>query len=107
MDSTENKKLLLEAIDNYDLLTPVTKTILKTFVDIAVDNVVIISVLKLSQLAGVSRPGTYAALKALEEQGIIERMPVSGKKLTSFFLKTGKLKGIIKFYTPRKNLLHK
>ena len=103
----EDKELLLEAIDNYDVYTPSVATVLKILIELSVDDVVIISVLKLSKLTKISRPVVYKALETFEETGIIERIKKPQHKTSCFYLKANKLKHIIEHYKRQKNILNK
>ena len=102
-----DKELLLEAIDNYDLLTPKYRIILKALIELAIDNVAIISVVKLSEITNVSRPVIYKALEVIKENQYIEQYKKSKNSLTSFIIKPIKLQDIVKYYKNQKNVREK
>lgn len=91
-------QLVLNAINNYDLYTNTEKIVLKTLIDISVDNIAVISVKKLTLLSQVSRPMVYKALSTLEKDGVIERVIHGTSKKSSFTIKQNELYRIIKHY---------
>lgn len=102
----KDKELLMEAIDNYDLLTSNGRLLLKSLLKIAVDDIAIISIKELSKLIKISRPTIYSSLKVLENNKFIERQVTVGSRLSSFILKPQRFNVIINHYTARKNILH-
>jgi predicted transcriptional regulator of viral defense system len=101
----ENKELLLEAIDNYALLSNSYRKVLKVLVQIAIDDSVIISLKKLIELAGVSRISGYHALSFLEKEKFIEKLSVKGSKLGKFLIKPKKLQEVIDHHSIIKNII--
>lgn len=91
-------KILQNAIEAYDLYTPSTKKILKILVSISVNNVAIISVLKLSQKSKVSRPIIYAAIKDFEKDGLVEREIRPKSKVSVFKINATKMDEIVERY---------
>lgn len=104
MNNNDNKALLLEAIDNYDLLTPNERKILKTLVKIAVDDIAVINIKRLSEISKVSRPIIYKAMSTYNQHGLLERAESTRSSLNSFVLKKNSLKNIIKHYVAQKNI---
>lgn len=102
----DNKDLLMEAIDHYELYTPSERAVLKTLVKLCVDDIAIITVLNLSEISHVSRPIVYNALKSMEEDRVIERTKRYKGRLSCFTVKQNKLNDIIKHHNLRKNILH-
>lgn len=94
----KNKELLLEAIDNYDILTPKFRIVLKAIIELSRDNITTITLLKLSKLSHVSRPVVHNAIYFLEDKGFLERVRESKSKTSAFILKGNKLLDIIKDY---------
>ncbi len=105
----KDKELLLKAIDSYDLYTPAAKKVLKTLMDISINNIAIISVKKLTQLSTISRPIVYKALATLQKDNVIERMIQGTSKKSSFTIKYNRLSEIEQYYKLylRKTLLNK
>jgi CTP-dependent riboflavin kinase len=96
-----NKELLLEAIDNYDVYRLPGKNILKALVAASKkDNTVHISIKSLSELSKVSRQGVYNTLRYLEADKIIERN--KDHKLTVFILNVTELEKIVDYYNTLK-----
>jgi len=98
----DNKEQLIEAIDNYDLYTPHERTVLKTLLLISIDDVAIISILRLSKVSKVSRPVVYKALAAFIKHGLIEEIKDIRKVSNTFKIKRNKLQEIVDHYTAQK-----
>jgi len=94
----KDPQILFDAINNYDLYTNTEKVVLKTLINISIDNVAIISVKKLTVLSNVSRPMVYKALATLERDVVVERTIYGTSKKSSFTIKQNKLYEIIKHY---------
>ncbi len=94
----EDKDSLLKAVDNYDLYTPAEKKVLKTLIEISINNIAIISVKKLTALANISRPIVYKALATLQKDNTIERTIHGTSKKRSFTIKQNKLLEIAQYY---------
>lgn len=95
---TDDKDLLLKAIDEYDIYRPQGRSILKVLVLVAEGDVATITVSKLIEFSKVSRQGTYNTLKYLENDKVIEHIKAPGIKLNSFRLNVTKLNNIVKYY---------
>lgn len=106
-----DKELLLEAIDNYDVLTPQGRDILRTLVIAAKDdNTVNITIKNLYELSKVSKQGAYNTLQNLEKSQFIERVKVIGNRISLFKLNATKLEEVIEYYKTikhTKNILRK
>lgn len=107
MNQTDNKALLLEAIDNYSLYTINQKTILKTLIDIEVDGIVVASILDLKTMLKISRPSIYRALERFQADGIIETINESGNKLSALKIKQAKLNEILEHFLKKEKFLRK
>ena len=98
----KDKDLLVKAIDNYDPLTPAHRKVLKVLVDLAVDEVALITVIKLCKISTLSRTLIYQALEVLEKQEFIEVIKtdknVNKSKLNSITLRPDGLESIVKYY---------
>lgn len=106
-DIMKDKELLMRAIDNYDLYTPSVALILKTLIELSVDDIAVVSILRLSKLTKVSRPIIYKAIQTFEESGIIERVRKPQHKTSCFYIKPNKLMYIIENYKRQENILNK
>lgn len=98
---TDNE-LIKKAIDNYEALSPSHRKVLKLLVELAIDDIVIMSVMKLSKVSGFSRELIYQSLECLEKERFIDRIRKGGDKslgkLHSIVLKAAKINEIIKLY---------
>ena len=106
-NSVYNQDLLMEAIDNYDMYTLSEKIVLKTLIELAIKDVVIISVLKLSQMTKVSRPIVYKALELFEENKLIKRIKKPKSKVSHFNINSIMFDDIIKNYVLQQNIINR
>ena len=104
MNIVDNKALLLKAIDNYELITHNERLVLKTLVQIAVDNIAVINIKKLSELTKVSRTLIYKAIDSFAQHGLVERGKSTRASLSTFKLKPVNLENITKHYLAQKNI---
>jgi hypothetical protein len=102
----QNKELLMKAIDNYALLPKTGRVLLKTLINLAIDDIIVINIKELSKLSNISRPSVYSSLKVLEDNGFIQRQNNPRSRLSSFIIKPHKFENIIQHYTVRQNILH-
>lgn len=107
MNPTDKQTLLFQAIDNYDLLTPSHRIVLKVLLELSIDDEALISIKKLSEMAKVSKPVVYEALTICEKKGFIERAKLAKSRITSFMIKRNKLNDIIKHYDTQENVKKK
>jgi Fe2+ or Zn2+ uptake regulation protein len=107
MNDVDNKELLLKAIDSYSLFTVTQKKLLKTLVNMAVDNVVVASIVDLRKIINSSRVTIYSALEFFEKEGVIEILNTKGKKFNSYRLKQSKLNEIINHYVKKMEVIEK
>lgn len=94
----DNKEELLEAIQHYNLFTPKFKMILKTLIDLAINNRVIITIKELSELSDASKLIVYKTIRLLEEKKMLEIAKRPKSRLSEFLLKPEYLEEIIKYY---------
>jgi DNA-binding MarR family transcriptional regulator len=103
-NSIPNKLLLLKAVENYSLFPKTGRSLLKTLINLAIDNLIITNITELSKFAKISRPAVYSNLKRLEAKGLIECQKNDGSRISSFVLKPDKFDEIIKHYQVRKDI---
>lgn len=94
----KDKELLMEAIDNYDAYSPSFRTILRILVDLSIDNVANITVIKLSKISSLSREIIYQALRMMEKDNFIELSKPNKGKINAILLKDNKLNQITQYY---------
>ena len=97
---TNNKLLLFEAIDNYDIYVESKRRTLKALVNIAVNNIAKITPTALIRLLNVSRPIIYYNIKHLEEDNIIKI-----EKPSIYRLDEAKLKEIVTIYKNKQSVI--
>jgi len=100
-----DKELLLEAIDNYDVYSSMQAKILKTLINISVDDVAIIAPRTLSELIGTTRTTVYSCLSKLQKDGCIKILKDSGERLNTFKINKVKLNEIILNYQKKLQIL--
>lgn len=99
MTDINNKELLLEAIDNYDVYKPQGRAILKTLIIAAREDFTVhLSIKNLYELSKVSKQGAYNTLKYLENDKIINKIKIAGNRISLFSINQEKLQEIINYY---------
>ncbi len=93
-----DKNLLIEAIDHYEAYSPSYRKILKTLVELSIDDIVNISVLQLSKLTLLSRETIYQAFNVMEQDNLIEVVKQAKGKISFIALKAITLNKIIQYY---------
>lgn len=73
MIKKEGVKMFKQAVEEYGKYTDNQSKVLCALVENAVDNLVYTPVVKLNKQTGVLRPSIYAALKALQLDGVISK----------------------------------
>lgn len=104
MNNIDNKALLIDAINNYDLLTPNERKVLITLIKISVDDIAIINIKKLSEVSKVSRPVIYKALSTYNHYNLLERGDSTRNCMNTFVLKKNNLQNIIKHHLAQRNI---
>lgn len=105
--NTDNKELLLAAIDDYSVYTPAQRKLLQTLVNLAVDGTVFANVADLMKITNISRATIYTALEMLEKEGAIEISDLKGVKFSSCKLRQSKLNELIHYYLKKQELIRK
>jgi DNA-binding transcriptional regulator GbsR (MarR family) len=99
MTNLENKEKLIEAVDNYDVYSTQGRAILKTLIAAAKEDYTVqLSVSSLSDLSKVSRQGIYNSMGYLEENNLVTRSKIKGKRLSTFILNKDELDKIVDYY---------
>ncbi len=106
-NNMNDKELLLEAIDNYTLYTHAQRTLLKTLVNINIDNTITASAQELSLLCDSTKTTIYKALNLLEKIGTIEKIKGPNKGIGIIKLKPNKLDEIQQIYNKKYSLVKK
>lgn len=96
-DYMDSKEELLEAIEQYDILTKKHISVLKILIKISEDDIANITIKKLAELSNSSKPVVYQAINNLEERKMLEKIKVNKGKFSQFVLKPLKLEEIIKY----------
>lgn len=92
------KDMIREAINDYDLYTDKQKKVLNTLVSVAVDKIAYVSVKSISDTINLAQNSTYVVLRALENDGFIERERSKGQKSNAYKLNEEKLERLVKIY---------
>jgi len=107
MNNIDNEKLLHTAIEDYEPYTKSQRKLLAAFIELAVDDIVSISVISLSKLLGISRFAIYKNLNFLESDNAIKKLN-DGKegRLTGFQLNQDKLNNIEATYVQKQKYIN-
>jgi DNA-binding PadR family transcriptional regulator len=100
----KDKKLILEAIDNYDLATRSQNTILSVLVNVSINDIATITPVTLSKMTEIRRVAVYGILKRLEQQNFITILKEHNAKIGTFKINRAKLEEIKEIYQKRKNI---
>ncbi len=101
-----NKILSIKlAIDHYNVLTKSQKSILKSLVDMAVNNEVVITIEELSKINKATRATVTTALEIFKKNGIIMVSNQTGVRFSSCFINQEKIDEIMKHYTNKRKFL--
>ena len=92
-----NKEKLVEAIENYDLLTPVQQKVLSVLVKLELDEEVVLNIKSLAELSKVTRTSTYKALDFFQKIELVAVEPGIRKKVI-FKLNIKNLENILDKY---------
>lgn len=100
MNQTDNKALLLEAVDDYDVYSGTKRDTLKALINLSIHGVARITPTALSKLIKATRGIVYYNLKILENDGFI-----TIKQPTVFILNEPKLSLIIERHKNKANFI--
>lgn len=103
----DKKEIILKALDYYDDYPKVQRKILKTLIEIAVDNMVIVTPTNLSKMAAVSRPSVYQTITILKNDEIIKSLADANKNKYKFIINIEKLSNILERTAIHQKLLTK
>jgi DNA-binding transcriptional regulator YhcF (GntR family) len=99
-----NNFILYNAIDEYSIFTANQKKLLRTLIDIAVEDEVVASIADLAKLTQTMRATVKTALDLFEEIGVIEISKITGVRFSACTIKREKLEEIIRHYQKKKDL---
>jgi Fe2+ or Zn2+ uptake regulation protein len=102
INQLENTELLISAVQDYEGYNRSQKMLLRAFIELAINDVVVMSITSLSKLTGISRAAIYNALKKLEQDKLIENLNVNGEKNTNFKINRHKFNYILEIYNKKK-----
>ncbi len=99
-----DKEFLVKAIDNYACYTKARRKLLKIFVNIALEDISIISVTDLQKITKFSKTSIYRAIRTFKADEMIESvLPRSN----IYKINSSKLDVIVRHYLTKQNLLEK
>lgn len=97
-----NKKILIHAIESYDIYSLNQRKILALLINTSVNELSSISIDYISQTTKISKPNVYQNIKKLEKDKLITRIRQEGAKLDSYELNREKLEYILQLYQNKK-----
>ncbi len=103
----KDKELLMKAIDSYSVYTTRQRILLKILINMALDDVIVISVMELHKLSKTSRPSIYKCIALFEKDEIIEPIKdIDGLvRLNTYRLNSNKVDNIVRHYLKRESSL--
>jgi hypothetical protein len=102
MNISNNKPLLLAAINACEMYTKGQKDILKILVGLCIDDVVTVGTTYLSEKTGLSRASIYLNIKKFTQEGLIIKIRKLAERQDSFQLNSEKLDYILQLYQNKK-----
>lgn len=108
MKDSKDNEMLMEVVDNYDVVRPSTRKLLKTLIQLAKDNCSIkMGIRNLGKMSKTSVPTVYRGLEILEKDGFIKKVvninPDTGIFINTITVKPENLNKIIKHVKLKEN----
>jgi Fe2+ or Zn2+ uptake regulation protein len=100
-----NLNIINQAIDEYNLLTKSQKKILKSLVQLSVNNEVIITIEELSKINKITRATVSAALELFSKKNIITIPDTTGIRFSSCVINQIKIDEIVQHYNNKSKFL--
>lgn len=107
MSAIDKKELLVAAINDYEPYTKGQRKMLSAFVNLAVNDVIGISVASIAEMLHISKFSIYKNLSRLEQDEIIIKISDPGARLASFRLNYNKLRIIEESYLQKQKYIAK
>jgi Fe2+ or Zn2+ uptake regulation protein len=102
MNTLENKDLLLEAINSYEMYSNTQNALLKILVMLEINNVASVGIQYLMTQLKLSRAQVYNALRNLQNDDAITKIRLKNTKQDSYQLNQEKLDYIVQLYHNKK-----
>lgn len=100
-----DKKELIEAIENYHTYTRKQRNLLKLFVNIEIDQIVSVSIAELAKMLNHSTATIYSHIVNLSRDGYITVIK-QDKHLSGYELNDQKLEELVKIYRKKQDYLN-
>ena len=101
----QSSNIVNQAIDDYNLLTKSQKKILKSLIQLSVNNEVIITIEELSKINQITRATVTAALALFSKINIITIPDTTGVRFSSCVINPTKIEEIVQHYNNKSKLL--
>jgi hypothetical protein len=101
----QSSNIVNQAIDDYNILTKSQKTILKSLIQLSVNNEVIITIEELSKINQITRATVTAALELFSKKNIITIPNTTGVRFSSCIINQAKIEEIVQHYNNKSKLL--
>jgi len=101
----QSSNIVNQAIDDYNLLTKSQKKILKSLIQLSVNNEVIITIEELSKINQVTRATVTTALELFSKKNIIIIPDTTGIRFSSCVINHTKIEEIVQHYNNKSKLL--
>jgi len=101
----QSSNIVNQAIDDYSILTKSQKKILKSLIQLSVNNEVIITIEELSKINQITRATVTAALELFSKKNIITIPNTTGVRFSSCIINQAKIEEIVQHYNNKSKLL--
>lgn len=105
MNDINDNKLLINAIEDYELYNKSQKKLLIALIELSVNDITVISITSLSKLIGFSRAAIYNALKRLEKDKLVELINEDGEKVSNFKINRIKFNYILETFEKKQEYI--
>ena len=101
----QSSNIVNQAIDDYNILTKSQKKILKSLIQLSVNDEVIITIEELSKINQITRATVTAALELFSKKNIITIPNTTGVRFSSCIINQAKIEEIVQHYNNKSKLL--
>src|SRR4051812_23562025 len=100
----DKQKLIFEAIDNYELYAKSQRDILKLIINLAINDIAVVSVKYVVERTNVARSSVYNIMKNLQNDDVITKFRLKNTRQDSYKINRKKLDYIVQVYSNKKSV---
>lgn len=100
----DKRSLIFEAIDNYELYAKSQRDVLKLIINIAINDVAVVSVKCIVEKTNIARSSVYNIMKNLQNDEVITKFRIKNTRQDSYKINRKKLDYIVQVYNNKKSV---